>query len=378
MNLRARLLKLLGLMVLALLTACGEGSSSDSGSGSSGSMGGGNGGITLQARMQAAEATASGNALCTGLTPFYWEIGDQDGVLDSGTGGDNSGTPPNSMTLMAIASASKWVFAAYALERLDTSASNPLTTTEVQELNFTSGYDHMADSSCLLTTTVGGCLGASNPVGGLNSDRHSADVGHFFYNGGHMQTLAVDTLHLGGDYINLVSGSPKLAADIQAYVGQDISLDYSNPSLAGGADTTAASYGAFLRKILSGDLRMKSYLSADVVCTHTNSTDCPSALYSPVDQTGPGPVNNVSDEAWHYSLGHWIEDDPTVGDGAFSSPGADGFYPWIDASVSYYGILARFVPIATANAAPAKQKPYVLSVYCGRAIRKAWLTGMTQ
>lgn len=371
MALRARLLKLLGLMVLGALTACGKGSSSGGGSNGSGA-------VSLEARMQAAEATASGEPLCTALTPFYWEIGDKDGPLDSGTGGDNSSTPPSAESPMAIASASKWIFASYALERLDVSASKPLTTAEVQELNFTSGYDHLSDSTCLLTTTVGGCLNASNPKGGLNSDRHSGDVGHFFYNGGHMQTLAVDTFKLGGDYSSFVSGTPKLATDIETYVGQDLLLAYSNPSLAGGADTTAATYGSFLRKILTGDLRMKDYLSADKVCTHTNSSDCPAALYSPVNQTAPGPVNDVSDEAWHYSLGHWIEDDPKVGDGAFSSPGADGFYPWIDASVTYYGVLARYVSIAQANAAPAKQKPGELSVYCGRAIRKAWMTGETQ
>ena len=37
-----------------------------------------------------------------------------------------------------------------------------------------------------------------------------------------------------------------------------------------------------------------------------------------------------------------MEDDPAVhGDGAFSSPGAFGFYPWIDSSKSYYGIISR-------------------------------------
>ena len=372
---RKDVVRWLSLSLLVLLSACGKGGSSDGGS-ATGSSGGGS--ITLQDRMQAAEATASGDSLCTALTPFYWEIGDKDGVLDSGTGGNGSGTPPSSETPMAIASASKWIFAAYALERLDVSASNPLSKDEVQELNFTSGYDHLSDASCLLTTTVGGCLNASNALGGLNSDRNNPDIGHFFYNGGHMQTMAVNSFGLGGDYINFVSSTPKLATDIETYVGQDLALDYSNPVLAGGADTTAATFGAFLRKILTGDLRMRDYLSADVVCTHTNSSDCPSALYSPVNETAPGPVNNVSDEAWHYSVGHWIEDDPQVGDGAFSSPGADGFYPWIDAAKTYYGILARYVPIAQANAAPAKQKPYVLSVYCGRAIRKAWMTGQSQ
>ena len=372
-------IKFLGVMALALaVTGCGGGSSSSaststapSGGTSTGPSGGTS--LTLQDRMQAAESTVADDSLCTSLTPFYWEIGDKSGALDSGTGGDGSATPPNSATPMAIASASKWIFASYALERLDASSSNPLSASQVQELNFTSGYDNMADGSCFTTSTVSACFTAANPAGGSNSDRHTADEGHFFYNGGHMQAMAVNDFGLGPDYINFVSGSPKLATSIEAYVGQDLALDYSNPSLAGGADTTAATYASFLRKILDGDLRMSGYLNADKVCAHANSSDC-GAIYSPVNQSVPGAPNNVSDEAWHYSIGHWIEDDPTVGDGAFSSPGADGFYPWIDSSKTYYGVLARF----DARTTTPGQEPYILSVHCGRAIRKAWLTGQPQ
>ncbi|MGE5624842.1 MAG: hypothetical protein ACM3ZT_04765 [Bacillota bacterium] len=368
---RVRMLTFLGLIVFAFgLPGCGSGSSDPSEN-----NGGGGGSVTLPQRQAAAEATVKDDSQCTALTPFYWEIGDENGALDSGTGGDNSNTPPSSETTMAIASASKWIFGAYALEKLGVSASNPLTADEVEELNFTSGYDHMADSTCFLQDTVAGCFGASNPLGGLNSDRHTSDIGHFFYNGGHMQALAVNSLGLGGDYISFIAPTPKLATAIESYVGQDLTLYYSNPSLAGGVDTTPATYAAFLRKILNGDLRMKDYLSADAVCAHANSTDCPTAIYSPINQSAPGTSNNVSDEAWHYSLGHWIEDDPKNGDGAFSSPGADGFYPWIDASKTYYGVLARFD--SDPGAKPG-QEPYVLSVYCGRKIRKAWLTGQEQ
>ena len=51
-------------------------------------------------------------------------------------------------------------------------------------------------------------------------------------------------------------------------------------------------------------------------------------------------------------------------DGALSSPGAFGFYPWIEKSHSVYGILARSVPGGAFD-----------SVSCGRLIRKAWMTG---
>lgn len=394
MYLYLRIVKILGILMLVLAaTSCGgggnsgsgsgsgssssgSGSSGSTGSGSSGSGSGGSGGaLTEQQRGQAATTTAGSDLLCTSLTPFYWEIGDASGPLVSGTGGDGSSTPPTSGTLMAIASASKWIFSSYALERLNISSTNKLTTGEIQYLNFTSGYDNQDDTSCFAQHTVAACFGASNSNGGLNSDQHSTDIGHFFYNGGHMQAMAMNQFSLGGDYTTGTAGTPKLASDIQSYVGQDFTLYYSNPSLAGGADTTASDYAIFLRKILDGELRIKDYLGTDAVCAHANSTDCPTAIYSPVDQAQPGDSNNVSDEAWHYSLGHWVEDDPTVGDGAFSSPGADGFYPWIDSSKTYYGIIARYDPDTLV--APAKE-PYVLSVYCGRAIRKAWLTGQAQ
>ena len=138
-----RIVKILGILALALSSvACGGGSSSSgsssSGTGTSTGSGGTNNPppLTNQERTQAADTTVSGDQACTSLTPFYWEIGDKGGTLASGTGGDKSGAPPSSTSLMAIASASKWVFSSYALEKLDVSASNPLTTTEVQYLNF--------------------------------------------------------------------------------------------------------------------------------------------------------------------------------------------------------------------------------------------------
>lgn len=376
MHRRIRVAKILGILLLAFLSAScgGGGSSSGSTTGTGGTGTGGGTTLTNQERAQAAQATADSNQLCTTLTPFYWEIGDVSGALVSGTGGDNSGSPPNSATVMAIASASKWMFSSYALEKLDVTQANPLSATDVQYLNFTSGYVNMADATCLLNTNVGACFNASNLTGGKNSDQTATDVGKFFYNGGHMQAMANNVFGLGGDYDNAVVTTPKLNTEIEAHLAQDVSLLYSNPSLAGGVATTAGDYAAFLRDIIAGNLRMKGYLSTDAVCAHANSSDCPTTIYSPVNQSAPGMPNNVSDETWHYSLGHWIEDDPKMGDGAFSSPGADGFYPWIDSSVTYYGVLARF---DSSGGSPG-QEPYITSVRCGRAIRKAWMTGQVQ
>jgi hypothetical protein len=62
-----------------------------------------------------------------------------------------------------------------------------------------------------------------------------------------------------------------------------------------------------------------SRLGAEAVCT--NPTTCSSTVSAPV------PL----DASCHYALGHRGEDDPTCGDGTFSSAYAFGFYPWIDA-----------------------------------------------
>ena len=67
------------------------------------------------------------------------------------------------------------------------------------------------------------------------------------------------------------------------------------------------------------------------VCTNPHS--CATAVYSPI------PSEDV-----HDSIGHWVEDDPTLGDGAFSSAGAFGFYPWISQDRTTWGVLARFSP----------------------------------
>jgi hypothetical protein len=93
------------------------------------------------------------------------------------------------------------------------------------------------------------------------------------------------------------------------------------------------------------------------------------------DGGGPQPATLFRRaKSWHYAIAHWVEDDPTVGDGAFSSPGAFGFYPWIDAGKTTYGVLARHANVSLSGNDPVA----VESVVCGRAIRKAWFTSVAQ
>ncbi len=314
-------------------------------------------------RLAAVQAVVTQDPLCTNLSAFYWEIGDKTGTLASGTGG--VGTPPLPTDTMPIASASKLIFAVYMMER----HAGALTADEIKYLTFESGYTNF--SSCGVLQSVDECLAAAGKNGGSNGDYDPDTVDHFFYNGGHMQKLA-SLVGLGSDR------DLALANDLKLVLGTSFDFSYSEPQLAGGGRASAQGYALFLRHLLDGTYpHALALLGSHAVCTHPGP-DCPSAIYSPVNQsTAPVPPattpNDVSEEKWHYSLGHWVEDDPDVGDGSFSSPGAFGFYPWIDASKTHYGLLARADLIDAGSSDPSKVSG-VASVHCGRLIRKAWFS----
>lgn len=81
--------------------------------------------------------------------------------------------------------------------------------------------------------------------------------------------------------------------------------------LAGGGVGSADTYARLFRKLLDGQLRLGSMLRSSAVCANPATCGTDKALYTPMPQ----------DEDWLYSLGHWVEADPLVGDGAFSSLG---------------------------------------------------------
>jgi hypothetical protein len=290
-------------------------------------------------RTRAAEDTARNHALCTAIRPFYWEVGDSAGSKAAGSVG---GTTYTAETPMRFASASKWVYGAYVVER----RSGTLTDTDVKHLKFTSGYNSMGPLSCGAASTVDVCLNL-----GTNGLYTPATNGRFFYNGGHMQRHAHDN-GLGG----MTSG--ELAVEVQGLVGE-FGFTYASPQPAGGLFGTPSAYAGFLRKMLAGTLRLNAQLGTHAVCTNPADPTCNTADYTPVP----------SEESWTYSLGHWVESDPAVGDGAYSSVGAFGFYPWIDAAKQYYGLVARV--------GFGEGEGYA-SAQCGRLIRKAWSTGEEQ
>lgn len=287
-------------------------------------------------KLAAARATALNNAYCSAIHPFYWEIGTANGSLGGGSIGDNSVT---ASTTLAIASASKLIFASYVLEKLN----GVLTANDIKLLNFTSGYSTF--TSCVGYFTVNACyLGVTAYVAGNDNK--------FYYSGGHMQKYAAVDLGLGA------LGAADLATELSNFLGSDIGISFSIPQPAGGIQLSGEGYSLFLRKILNGNLRMLENLGTNSVCT--NTTTCPATAAS-----APIPAT----ESWSYSLGHWVENDPVQGDGAFSSPGLYGFYPWINADKTRYGILARYDTGVDA---------YWDSVECGRLIRKAYATGQEQ
>ncbi|MFO0726633.1 MAG: hypothetical protein U1E65_22795 [Myxococcota bacterium] len=285
-------------------------------------------------RLLAAARTAETNPLCTAIAPFYWEIGDQSGPLASG----RIGTAYSATTAMAIASASKWVFGAYVVERFKADVGQ----IDHRAMTMLSGYTSF--TGCGTATTVAECQSA-----GRNGRFTPADVDHFSYGGGHFQKYAVD-LGLGAET------NRGLTAAYDAMLGSDFAFSFWTPQLAGGMSSTPAGYARFLRKILAGGLAIHDHLGEDAVCTLPGPS-CPTAIGSP------------GDEDMHYSYGHWVEDEPGLGDGSFSSAGAFGFYPWINASKSLYGVLARRATTGGSG---------MDSLRCGRLIRKAFVTGVTQ
>lgn len=285
-------------------------------------------------------ATALESSACKAIQPFYWEIGDKDRSLYSGTRGVDA---PRAHTVMPIASASKWIFAAYVVQK----RKGQLLPVDIKALTMQAGYTRLKPGRCVRwreakrnAQTVSECFNAGN-----NEAHTPQHENKFFYNGGHFQYLGISALGFA-EYTNA-----ELANEITNTLGVPVTLSFGSPLLSGGMTTSAVDYAQFLRAMLDGRLLLGMQLGAHAVCTQP--TVCATAVYTPVPAT----------MQWQYGLGHWIESDPHTGDGAFSSAGAFGFYPWIDANKRYYGVIAR------------EEKGWgggVSSAECGRYLRQAF------
>jgi hypothetical protein len=179
-----------------------------------------------QQRIDAATAAAQSSVnACASIRPFYWEIGDRSSAMASGSVSSAASTTVYTQaSLMSIASASKWLYATYVVEK----RAGVLTADDYRYLNFESGYTSFA--TCDQGQTVAEC-----DAMGTNGDYTAADDGKFFYNGGHMEKHA--TLFGLGAMNNAA-----LATEIKSQLGSTGTLIYTQPQLAGGVFTSSAVY----------------------------------------------------------------------------------------------------------------------------------------
>lgn len=292
--------------------------------------------LTL-ADQSAAASVAASLDIVTGGYPFYAEIGNASGILWSGSFGTSA---PDNTTLMPIASASKWVYAAV-IAQLKT-----LGADDWPYLNMTSGY-HSLNGQCQTTSTetVDSCWLTTGPGGVPYNTLTAGDVGLFFYDGGHWQKHA-DANGLATDTRSL------LAQQYRTSLGFDTSLLFTQPLIAGGITTNADNYRVLLQALLNGTINLAAVLGTNqVLASH----------YLDPRVSSPAPT----DEPWHFSgAGHWVEPDGTL-----CSAGRNGFYAWIDASRTHYGIVAR----NDANAIGGEIG--LQGVRTGQAIRNAFMNG---
>ncbi len=304
------------------------------------------------AAIAAAVATANADKLCTvaALGDFYWEIGTADDTLPLASGMQGKGSV-DADSHFNIASASKWMFGAYVLEKkgIDEVRSNSALS---NGLRFLSGYTGMNDDACVGKTTIAACFIAG--MKGNTGQPDPATLGKFDYDSGHDQKLASTDLGLGN------FSAAQLDQEYQNTLGLSKTANMAalDPLMAGGMMASANDDASFLRKIMRQELEIGRYLGDQAVCTLPLA--CPGKVaYSPIVALG---------EPWTYSYNHWVESEQGKGTiDAYSSPGKWGFYPWISPDRKYYGVLSRL---------DKSPDSYAASVKCGRQIRKAFMAAL--
>jgi len=300
-----------------------------------------------------AAIVAANSGICDDARPFYWEIGGSSGgPIVGGAVGDANLSRSD---VHHLASASKWVFSTYVIQRYNGIPDGLSGARIVRALNMRAGYTNLDDGVCVDgsesdTYTVADCFNDED-----NSTYDPAENGEFFYDSGHAQHAAATATQL-----NLGSRTKStLLAEVNSELNLGPTFEYAATNVSGGMKASAADYAVFLQKIMDGTYAISSYLDFFPVSTAcTFWWACPSSPGGSVD--------------FHYSLHHWIEDNTQgtlpngktlgPGDGAYSSAGAFGFYPWITDDLLYYGIISREGESGSGGD----------SLVCGRAIRAAF------
>ena len=200
------------LCLVASTCACAQATADGNGSGSGSRVTSASAtSATLYERIAAARAAAQTSTNCQAISAgtngdngFYWEIGDENGIIvdpQSGLSASGSVNPPGDASInyirttsMPIASASKWIYGAYVAETQAVLEGGAWRIPDaiIPFLNFTSGYNNMDDACSAAATglgdpTVGDCLNQPGTLNATtNGTRIESDSGHFFYNSGHI------------------------------------------------------------------------------------------------------------------------------------------------------------------------------------------------
>lgn len=271
----------------------------------------------------------------------------------------------------AIASASKWLTSATILALIEQGAmgledqpqrylsywtSDPTDArsriTLDQLLSFTAGF-HRSPSQA-------GCIGDDSYslqecVEQLYAMGVDAEPGTtYFYGPIHMQVAAAmaeqATDQAWSEIVRLTLREPLGLSTATGFSGR-------NPRASGSATGSALDYAEFLRLQLAGgflanslDQLITERLSAVTIVSRPNTIS----------------ANNLD---WYYGLGVWRECDQPMWDSIcaserrISSPGAFGWYPWLDLDNGYYAVLAMEEPLTLTSS------PSVVAVSLGSELR---------
>ena len=391
----------------------------------------------------AANATAINNAACTVLGPLYIEIDNASGPLYSISIGGYTADTAN-----PIASASKRAYAQF-VAQVRAGAPN---STDISALTFSDGNNGMGSYTkgktcqfpdqatgpsptgniCIIPPSPPGtpqpsaggdplngantiaycntlCIsqnmysapnGGKQLLGSLYTTNYPATTGTFDYDSAHHEVHALSQFGTSGPqyggYYFAHQPTATLAAALLSEMGVTLpggsTLTYGEPLLAGGIQASASGYLAYMRPVLTGAATFKTWLGTNQVCAQSGGCSSP-CLPATQCAVSFSPISYY----WHYSLGHWVESDPTMhNDFSYSSPGAFGFYPWYqqmcpsaghqggfchsyteaaaatNSNVPYAGVLARY---ATPNGATGRGTD---SQLCGQLVRYAFFSGVPQ
>ena len=214
-------------------------------------------------------------------------------------------------------------------------------------------------------------------------------VGVFSYNGAHFEFVV--PVNLSSTYYNMKAAA--FTTEYNNTLGSTgCPLTYFEVLMAGGIKGTPQCGLAILRAIINPTtpLLINGALGQQTVCTLPSTSYIGQTLWNPEANGGAGAFVTVTSsttipstgthwitngicnaayaplpEAYDYSIGHWVE---STYDGAFSSAGSKGVYPWVSADKTLVGGIWRLGAGGSGGA----------SLLCGQRIRQAYIQGVAQ